>query len=66
MREYYKREYYDIISLSVLWNVSPQTIRRLIKSGKLPAVRIGGSFRIRNSDRENYEKENLYAAREND
>lgn len=35
-------------------NVSRSTVYRLIKSGELPAIRIGKNFRVRPSDLEVY------------
>jgi excisionase family DNA binding protein len=34
--------------------VSTMTVYRLIKSGDLPAVRVGRSFRVRESDVDSY------------
>ena len=37
-----------------LMRVSTMTVYRLIKSGDLPAVRVGRSFRVRESDVDSY------------
>lgn len=33
---------------------SPKKIRKMISTGELPALKIGGEFRIRQEDLENY------------
>lgn len=48
----------DLLSINeaaVFWRVHPNTIRRHIKSGRLPSVRLGGTgaYRIRRADLEN-------------
>jgi excisionase family DNA binding protein len=42
--------WWSIRGLADDWDVSQQTVRRLIKSGKLPAYRVGRQYRIRNAD----------------
>ncbi len=37
-----------------LMRVSSMTVYRLIKSGELPAVRVGRSFRVRDTDVDSY------------
>lgn len=37
----------SILKAAALMDVHPETIRRLIKSGQLPAIRLGGQWRIR-------------------
>jgi excisionase family DNA binding protein len=37
-----------------LLRVSPMTVYRLIKSGELPAVRVGKAFRVREDDMDAY------------
>jgi len=37
-----------------LMRVSTMTVYRIIKSGELPAVRVGRSFRVRDVDVDNY------------
>jgi excisionase family DNA binding protein len=38
--------YWTIAQLSVRWQVSTRTVRRLIETGRLRAVRIGGQLRV--------------------
>ena len=63
--------YYTITTLAERWGVSPRTVRKLIKSGELPHIRIGALIRIRPDQAEAYEKQgpetqlsNLGCARE--
>lgn len=44
----FEPRWWSIKSLADDWDVSQQTVRRLIKSGKLPAYRVGRQWRIRN------------------
>lgn len=37
----------SILKAAALMDVHPETIRRLIKAGKLPAIRLGGQWRIK-------------------
>jgi excisionase family DNA binding protein len=39
-------EYVDVTALSGLWHLHPESIRRLIRAGRLPAVRFGRRLRI--------------------
>lgn len=43
-----------IEDLMKMFNVSKPTIYRLIEGGELPAIRIGGAWRFRESDIEEY------------
>jgi excisionase family DNA binding protein len=36
----------DVTALSALWRLHPESIRRLIRAGRLPAVRFGRRLRI--------------------
>jgi excisionase family DNA binding protein len=38
------------------WNTSLRTVRRVLKDGELPFIRIRGQIRIRPSDRRRYER----------
>lgn len=49
--------YYTITTLAERWGVSPRTVRKLIKSGELPHIRIGALIRIRPDQAEAYEKQ---------
>ena len=42
--------YLSIREAAAYVRVSPDTVRRLIRTGKLPARRVGGQWRIRRSD----------------
>ena len=44
------QNHYSITTLAKRWDVSPKTIRRWIKDGKLHSKRIGGSVRIPHSE----------------
>jgi excisionase family DNA binding protein len=41
-----RRRYHTIAELADRWQVSGMTVRRLIESGKLRAVRIGDQLRV--------------------
>ena len=43
-------DFLSVPTAAAATRVSPQTIRRLIAQGQLPAYRIGGSVRIRRDD----------------
>jgi excisionase family DNA binding protein len=38
------------------WNTSLRTVRRVLKDGELPFIRIRGQIRIRPADRRRYER----------
>ena len=38
------------------WHIHIESVRRLIRAGKLPAVKFGGRLRVRLEDVETYEK----------
>lgn len=46
------RDYYTIYEVADLMGFHHQTIRRMIKSGELPAKQFGRAWRIRKSDLE--------------
>lgn len=43
-----------VAEVATLMRVSTMTVYRLIKAGELPAVRVGKSYRIRESDVDAY------------
>ncbi len=49
-----KARFLTVQEVAGLMRVSPMTVYRLIKSGDLPAVRVGRSFRVRDSDVDKY------------
>lgn len=44
----------DAVHVSLVLRVSKMTVYRLIKSGELPATRVGRSLRIKESDLDDY------------
>lgn len=51
-----KKESYRIDELAKLWSTSIWTVRRLIYGGKLPAFRVGVTWRVKHEERVRYEK----------
>ncbi|MFM7271344.1 MAG: helix-turn-helix domain-containing protein [Actinomycetes bacterium] len=49
-----KSRFLTVQEVADLIRVSTMTVYRLIKSGDLPAVRVGRSFRVRESDVDTY------------
>jgi excisionase family DNA binding protein len=49
-----KARFLTVQEVAELMRVSSMTIYRLIKSGELPAVRVGRSFRVRDVDVDAY------------
>lgn len=49
-----KARFLTVQEVAGLLRVSPMTVYRLIKSADLPAVRVGRSFRVRDSDVDQY------------
>ena len=45
-------EYLSIPQLAAMLKITPQTLRRHIREGQIPAARIGGHWRVRRSDLE--------------
>jgi hypothetical protein len=39
-------QFIDASALSSRWGLHPESVRRLIRAGKLPAIRICGRFRV--------------------
>jgi excisionase family DNA binding protein len=52
------RRYYTITEVAERWRTSERTVRRLIHSGKLRAVRIGGQLRIADDVLQRFEARN--------
>jgi excisionase family DNA binding protein len=44
--------------VAIKWNCSLRTVRRVLKDGELPFIRIRGQIRIRPADRRRYERMN--------
>jgi excisionase family DNA binding protein len=49
-----RRHFMTVAEVAQLMRVSTMTVYRLIKSGELPAVRVGRSYRLRPSDVDRY------------
>lgn len=49
-----KARYLTVQEVADLMRVSTMTVYRLIKSGELPAVRVGRAFRMRDTDVDAY------------
>lgn len=49
-----RRMAYKVPEAAALLNLHPRTVWRLVKSGALPSVKLGGSRRIRHEDLEAY------------
>lgn len=45
-----ERAFVSVAHIATLLDVSPQSVRRLIHSRALPAVRLGKSYRVRQAD----------------
>jgi excisionase family DNA binding protein len=45
-RELYEEKVYTVGEVAVIFRVPPETVRRLIRRGDLPAVRLGRTYRI--------------------
>jgi len=54
MRKEIKCEMLSIPEISQMYGVTGSGIRADIRNGKLPAVRIGRQFRVKQSDLDNY------------
>lgn len=52
-------KYYTTKEVSSLMKVQEVTVRRWIKSGKLPAIRFGREYRLKLNDLEKYGKLNI-------
>jgi excisionase family DNA binding protein len=49
-----RAKYLTVNEVADLMRISSMTVYRLIKSGELPAVRVGKSFRVREEDLDAY------------
>jgi excisionase family DNA binding protein len=49
-----RRHFMTVAEVAQLMRVSTMTVYRLIKSGELPAVRVGRSYRLRPGDVDRY------------
>ena len=52
--ETYRARFLTVREVASVLRVSNMTVYRLIKSGELPAVRVGKSFRLREEDLDRY------------
>jgi len=52
--EYAKARFSTVAEVAQALRVSNMTVYRLIKSGELPAVRVGKSYRLREEDVDRY------------
>ena len=48
--------------VAAMMRVSKMTVYRLVHSGELPAVRVGRSFRVRETDANEYLRKSFYDA----
>jgi len=51
-----QRQMYSVKEIAIMLGLSERTIFRLMKAGKIRAVRIGGQWRIPKSEVEKYTK----------
>ena len=47
-----QEEYLTVEELSTMLRITPQTIRKHIRNGKMPAARFGSKWRVRRGDLE--------------
>ena len=47
---------YRTDELAEAWGVSRKTVQREIKRGELPAFKVGSDWRVKDEEREKYEK----------
>jgi excisionase family DNA binding protein len=62
-RERIERPHWTIDALATRWVVSKRTVRRLIESGQLRAIRIGGQLRVSPEALERFEERQEACAR---
>jgi excisionase family DNA binding protein len=55
-RDRHECPHWTIDALAARWAVSPRTVRRLIASGRLRAIRIGGQLRVSPEALEHFEE----------
>jgi excisionase family DNA binding protein len=62
-RDRHERPHWTIDALAIRWAVSTRTVRRLIESGQLRAIRIGGQLRVSPEALERFEERQEVRAR---
>lgn len=55
-------KFLTIAEVATMMRVSKMTVYRLVHSGELPAVRVGRSFRVPESDVDDYLRKSFYNA----
>ena len=55
-------KFLTIAEVATMMRVSKMTVYRLVHSGELPAVRVGRSFRVPESDVDEYLRKSFYNA----
>lgn len=54
-----EKGYYSIKEVSVLYNISKETVRRLVNEKKIDSIKFGGQYRIAKKDLEQYIQDRL-------
>lgn len=55
-------QFLTVAEVAAMMRVSKMTVYRLVHSGEMPAVRVGRSFRVRESDANEYLRKSFYDA----
>ena len=55
-------QFLTVAEVAAMMRVSKMTVYRLVHSGELPAVRVGRSFRVRETDADEYLRKSFYDA----
>lgn len=55
-------QFLTVAEVAAMMRVSKMTVYRLVHSGELPAVRVGRSFRVRETDANDYLRKSFYDA----
>ena len=55
-------QFLTVAEVAQVMRVSKMTVYRLVHSGELPAVRVGRSFRVRESDVDEYLRKSFFDA----
>ena len=55
-------QFLTVAEVAALMRVSKMTVYRLVHSGELPAVRVGRSFRVRETDVDEYLRKSFFDA----
>ena len=55
-------KFLTVAEVAAMMRVSKMTVYRLVHSGELPAVRVGRSFRVRETDANEYLRKSFYDA----